>query len=88
MRAVQTPVTVAAPAAPARNDTATSAPVVEAPPVPAPKLRSVDDSCADRSNFLTRDICRIQACGNPAMAGDPVCVRFREMEAANRRNGN
>lgn len=49
----------------------------------------VDQVCADRSNFFSRDLCRIQACANPAMAGDPVCVRFREMEAANRsRLGN
>jgi hypothetical protein len=46
--------------------------------------RSVDQICADRGNFLTRDICRIQACGNPALASDPVCVRFRQMEQANR----
>jgi hypothetical protein len=44
----------------------------------------VDETCADRGNFLSRDLCRIQACGNAAQAGDPVCVRFREMEEANR----
>ncbi len=78
--------------APARSEPAPAAPVVaEAPPAPAvaPRPRSVDETCADRSNVFSRDFCRIQACGNPAMAGDPVCVRFREMEAANRsRTGN
>lgn len=81
----------AAPApVPARSEPAAPATVTEASPAPAatPKTRSVDDTCADRSNFFSRDICRIQACGNPALAGDPVCVRFREMEAANRRIGN
>lgn len=85
------PVSPAPPPAPARSEPASNAPAAAPAPAPAaaaPWARSVDESCADRSNFLTRDICRIQACGNPAMAGDPVCVRFREMEAANRRNGN
>lgn len=60
-----------------------------APVAPAPaRSRSVDETCADRSNFLSRDLCRIQACGNAALAGDPVCVRFREMEEANRRRGD
>ena len=55
----------------------------------AARTPTVDERCADRSNFLSRDLCRIQACGNPALAADPVCVRFREMEAANReRLGN
>lgn len=76
--------------APARSEPVVPPPVAEAPskPVAAPRPRSVDETCADRSNFFSRDICRIQACGNPALAGDPVCVRFREMEAANRRTGN
>lgn len=79
--------TTAAPAPePARNEPVPAAPVAEAPPAPvvAPKPRGVDETCADRGNFFSRDLCRIQACGNPALAGDPVCVRFRDMEAANR----
>ena len=78
--------------APARAEPAATVSVAApAPPaVVAPvKSRSVDETCADRSNFFSRDLCRIQACGNPALAGDPVCVRFREMEEANRnRVGN
>lgn len=67
-----------------------AAPAETAPPAaPAARTPTVDERCADRSNFLSRDLCRIQACGNPALAADPVCVRFREMEAANReRLGN
>lgn len=52
-------------------------------PVPAP-AQTVEQTCADSSNFLSRDLCRVRACRNPAVAGDPVCVRFREMEAASR----
>lgn len=79
--------TAAAPAPePVRSEPVAPAPVAEAPPTPvvAHKPRGVDETCADRGNFFSRDLCRIQACGNPALAGDPVCVRFREMEAANR----
>ena len=52
-------------------------------PVPAP-AQTVDQTCADSSNFLARDLCRVRACRSAAMASDPVCVRFREMESANR----
>lgn len=45
---------------------------------------SVDQQCADRSNFIARDICRIRACNDAARATDPICVRFRQMEEANR----
>lgn len=78
-----------APASP-RSEPVAPATVAEAAPapVPAPRPRGVDEACADRGNFLSRDLCRIQACRNPAQAGDPVCVRFREMEEANRRRGD
>ncbi len=65
--------------------TSAAAPATPAVAVQAPTTgQTVDQSCADSSNFLTRDFCRVRACRNPAMAGDPVCVRFREMEATNR----
>lgn len=64
---------------------AAATPVVAPVPAPAPvPAQTVDQICADSSNFLSRDLCRVRACRNPAVAGDPVCVRFREMEAANR----
>ena len=79
------------PTAPVETPAASRQPPTPAPPaetappaVSAARTPTVDERCADRSNFLSRDICRIQACGNPALAADPVCVRFREMEAANR----
>lgn len=50
---------------------------------PAPAA-SVDQLCAGSSNFITRDICRVRACSDGARAGDPVCVRFRQMEEDNR----
>lgn len=82
----QATATIAPAPAPVRSEPVVAAPVAEAPPAPvvAPKPRGVDETCADRGNFFSRDLCRIQACGNPALAGDPVCVRFRDMEAANR----
>lgn len=65
--------------------TGTAAPATPAVAAQTPTTgQTVDQSCADSSNFLTRDFCRVRACRNPAMAGDPVCVRFREMEATNR----
>jgi len=76
------------------NTTATAAAPREDPPAPAPEPAapaappaSADERCADRSNFITRDLCRIQACRDPALVADPVCVRFRAMEQANRNRG-
>ncbi len=73
----------ARPAQPAVN-AAAAVPAAAAAPAPSPAL-TVDQTCAGSSNFLSRDFCRVRACRNPAVAGDPVCVRFREMEAASRR---
>ncbi len=50
---------------------------------------AVDQLCAGSSNFIARDFCRVRACNDAARAGDPVCVRYRQMEEANRqRQGN
>jgi hypothetical protein len=66
-----------------------AAPPSAAEPEPAPApVASVDQRCAGSANFIARDVCRIRACGTPALAGDPVCVRFREMEEANRNRTN
>ena len=67
----------------ARPVLAAAAPTPAPVPAPAP-AQTVDQTCADSSNFLTRDLCRVRACRSAAMASDPVCVRFREMETANR----
>jgi hypothetical protein len=45
----------------------------------------VDTVCASSSNFIAREVCRTRECRNPAFTNDPVCVRFRQVEAANRR---
>ena len=68
---------------------AAAAPTIAVEPQPAPApVASVDQRCAGSANFIARDVCRIRACGTPALAGDPVCVRYREMEEANRNRTN
>lgn len=61
------------------------APVAVQAPQPA---ATVEQTCAGSGNFLSRDMCRVRACRSPAMAGDPICVRFKEMETANRNRLN
>jgi hypothetical protein len=52
---------------------------------PPPPVRTVDMVCGDSANFIAREVCRTRECRNPGFAKDPVCVRFREVEAANLR---
>lgn len=76
------PAPVAAPAP------AESAPVAAAaaPPPPATRsVASVDQACAGSDNVFARDFCRIRECGKAVFANDPVCVRFRQMDEARRR---
>jgi hypothetical protein len=54
-------------------------------PPPARVVKTVEQACASSGNFFSREVCRLRSCGDAAFAGDPVCVRFQEMEAANRR---
>lgn len=54
-------------------------------PALAPMVKTVDQTCASSGNFFSREACRLRSCGEASSANDPVCVRFREMEAANRR---
>lgn len=77
---------------PATEEPRVSAPPVgvaktETPPVrPAPEpVQTVELACSGSSNFFTRDLCRIRECSKPAFASDQTCVRFRQMEEANRR---
>jgi len=56
-----------------------------AQPAPAPVVKTVEQSCASSGNFFSREACRLRSCGDASFASDPVCLRFREMEAANRR---
>lgn len=57
------------------------APAAVQAPQPA---TTVEQTCAGSGNFLSRDLCRVRACRSPAMVGDPICVRYKEMENANR----
>ncbi|WP_310320475.1 zinc ribbon domain-containing protein [Hydrogenophaga palleronii] len=52
---------------------------------PPPPVQTVDTICASSTNFVAREVCRTRECKNPAFTKDPVCVRFREVEAANTR---
>jgi type IV secretory pathway VirB10-like protein len=54
-------------------------------PPPTPVVKTVDQTCASSGNFFSREACRLRSCGNAALVSDPVCVRLREMEAANSR---
>lgn len=52
---------------------------------PARPIQTVDMICASSTNFIAREVCRTRECKSPAFTRDPVCVRFREVEAANTR---
>lgn len=69
-----------APAAPAPVAAATAAPASAARPA-----ASVDQLCAGSDNVFARDFCRIRECGKAVFANDPICVRFRQMDEARRR---
>ena len=55
------------------------------PAPPAPVVKTVEQTCASSGNFFSREACRLRSCASVAFATDPVCVRFREVEEANRR---
>jgi ribosomal protein L40E len=48
-------------------------------------VKSVEQSCASSGNFFAREVCKVKTCGDAAFAKDPVCVRFRQAEAENRK---
>jgi hypothetical protein len=55
-----------------------------APAVPAPARLTVEQACAKETNFLARDLCRVDACRVAANAGDPICVWYRRLEEERR----
>lgn len=69
----------------AQAPAAVAADSVARPPAAPPSAMAVDQTCAGSSNFIARDICRVKACSDAANTSDPVCIRFRQMEEANRR---
>lgn len=78
--APETPaVATSAPAAPAPVAAAAAAPSATRP------AAGVDQLCAGSDNVFARDFCRIRECGKAVFANDPVCVRFRQMDEARRR---
>lgn len=66
----------------ARDDLAKASAPAAVPQVPA--VKTVEQACASSSNFFSREVCRLQSCRLEVFASDPVCVQFRQMEAANR----
>lgn len=52
---------------------------------PVRPVQTVDMICESSANFIAREMCRARECKSPAFTRDPVCVRFREVEAANTR---
>lgn len=73
-RQAQTPPAQPAAALPA-------APAAAPPEAPALTVASL---CEPAGNFFARELCRLRECRKPALANDPVCVSFRQMEEANR----
>jgi outer membrane biosynthesis protein TonB len=54
------------------------------PPTIQAKARSPEELCADRSNFITRNLCEIRACSTAEWSAHPSCVKRRELEERNR----
>ena len=48
-------------------------------PAIAPKP-SVEQACASASNFIARDLCRVEACRAVDNARDPICLWYRQLE--------
>ncbi|MEZ5700721.1 MAG: hypothetical protein R3E42_00205 [Burkholderiaceae bacterium] len=61
-----------------------------APAVPstAPTRTTVEQACAKETNFLARDLCRVDACRVAANANDPICVWYRRLEEERRNRLN
>ena len=58
-------------------------------PVAAPKAEvSVEKTCSQATNFISRDLCRIEACKKTSKAGDPICVWYRKIEEDRKRLAN
>lgn len=68
----------------ARKAAQVESPRASAQPVAPAANLSVDAVCASSPDFIRREICRIRTCGKDAFFNDPICVRFRKTEEANR----
>lgn len=47
--------------------------------------RSVDKTCAAAGGYISRQFCYARECAQSEQRGDPICVRLRDDEAAQRR---
>jgi hypothetical protein len=61
-------------------------PVAAAAPPAAPAVppQTVSQICGGR-NPIAEQLCQLRECGNTGHAGDPVCIRFRELEESSNR---
>ncbi len=76
---------------PAAGPQAVVTPPAAPPPVaPAPQAarpvprQTVGQTCSGR-NIFSEQVCQLGECRNPANAGDPICIRFKEIEENNNR---
>lgn len=69
----------------AKRRAAEAAPV-RAAPAPEPR-RNVRELCAASGNIVSELFCRSRECRKPQYQGDPICVRLREIEEAQRLGG-
>ncbi|AOW13900.1 hypothetical protein LPB72_01105 [Hydrogenophaga crassostreae] len=67
-------------AEPVDSKTAATAPK----PSPPPARVSVEQACAKASNFLSRDLCRVDACREAINIRDPICVWYRKLDEERR----
>lgn len=60
-------------------------PVAPVPQAARPVPRqTVGQTCSGR-NIFSEQLCQLRECRNPANAGDPICIRFKELEESNNR---
>jgi hypothetical protein len=57
---------------------------VTPPAQPQAQALTVARICDSAGNFFSRELCRIRECSKAAQANDPVCVKIRAMEEAQR----
>ena len=86
-RAEQSAQALAAPSAPpsAPVDNPQSASKSATAPAAAAKV-TVEQACSNASNFIARDLCRVDACRHPANAQDAICVWYRRLDEERKRS--
>lgn len=64
----------------------TPAPRISAQPSIQSGPQTVEQACSGNTNFVMRQACLVRACLSASNAGDPTCIRHRQMEEERRRN--